>query len=248
MRKSIKKSKIILKSIKKSNKKNKKYMATFINNNREKTIHFGAKGMSDYTIHKDKERKERYINRHKKRENWKSPMSAGALSRWILWNKPTLTASINDYKKRFSLKRKSGRKSGRKSRSGSRSRKKKSGRKRSRKFGQEKLKKIIKYSPDGKSILVEYKDNAYKFLPIDEINNIDIRLLRDKYIEDEIKKGRAQDNVKQNANNLFFNSPKKGKKITSYEKLLNNNEYNNDNEYKNDYDNDNYTYDTFIMK
>ena len=26
-------------------------------------------------------------------------MSAGALSRWILWNKPTLKASIDDYKK-----------------------------------------------------------------------------------------------------------------------------------------------------
>jgi hypothetical protein len=29
--------------------------------------------------------------------------SAGALSRWILWNKPTLAASIKDYKKRFGL-------------------------------------------------------------------------------------------------------------------------------------------------
>ena len=36
----------------------------------KKTIPFGAKGMSDYTIHKDDERKERYINRHKKAEDW----------------------------------------------------------------------------------------------------------------------------------------------------------------------------------
>ena len=32
------------------------------------SVHFGAKGMSDYTIHKDDERKYRYIMRHKKNE------------------------------------------------------------------------------------------------------------------------------------------------------------------------------------
>jgi hypothetical protein len=34
-----------------------------------KTISFGAKGMSDYTLHKDKLRKERYIARHEANEN-----------------------------------------------------------------------------------------------------------------------------------------------------------------------------------
>ena len=87
--------------IKKSTKKGKKFMATFDN---KKTIHFGAEGMSDYTKHKDPKRKERYLKRHKANENWNQPQTAGALSRWILWNKPTLTASIQDYKKRFKLK------------------------------------------------------------------------------------------------------------------------------------------------
>lgn len=84
-------------------KKEKKYMAIFknIETNREKKIHFGAKGMEDYTIHKDSERKERYLNRHRKNENWNDPITAGSLSRWILWNKPTIRESINDYKKRF---------------------------------------------------------------------------------------------------------------------------------------------------
>ena len=41
------------------------------------------------------------MNRHKATENWQKPMSAGSLSRYILWNKPTLKASISDYKKRF---------------------------------------------------------------------------------------------------------------------------------------------------
>jgi len=91
--------------ITKSTRSDKKMMAIFENNNtnRTKTVHFGAKGMSDYTIHKDIDRKERYINRHKTRENWNDYTSAGALSRYILWNKPTLKASIEDYKKRFKL-------------------------------------------------------------------------------------------------------------------------------------------------
>ena len=68
-----------------------------------KTTHFGAAGMSDYTKHKDKARKQRYLNRHKANENWSDYKSAGSLSRYILWNKPTLTESKADYKKRFNL-------------------------------------------------------------------------------------------------------------------------------------------------
>ena len=90
-------------SIKKSPKKDKKYVATFSRNGRIKKTHFGAKGMSDLTKHHDLARKQRYINRHKKRENWRDPTSAGALSRYILWHKPSLRASIADYKKRFHL-------------------------------------------------------------------------------------------------------------------------------------------------
>jgi len=43
------------------------------------------------------------MTRHRKRENWNNYMSAGSLSRYILWNKPTLKASIADYKKKFNL-------------------------------------------------------------------------------------------------------------------------------------------------
>ena len=62
---------------------------------------FGAKGMDDYTITNDEERKRLYLLRHKKNENWKDGKSAGALSRFILWNKPTIKASLQDYKIRF---------------------------------------------------------------------------------------------------------------------------------------------------
>lgn len=91
-------------AIKPSTKADKKYMAVFEQDSgRSKTVHFGAAGMSDYIHHKDEERKERYLSRHKARESWEKPDTAGALSRWILWNKPTLAASIADYRRRFSL-------------------------------------------------------------------------------------------------------------------------------------------------
>ena len=51
--------------LKPSTRKNKKYM---IMPNNSSPVHFGAKGMSDFTIHKDEKRKQRYINRHKKNE------------------------------------------------------------------------------------------------------------------------------------------------------------------------------------
>lgn len=106
--------------IKKSTRKDKKYMAVFTGEClcvlkgdkkgscngtfKTKTIHFGAAGMSDYTIHKDPERKERYIKRHQNNEDWNNPLTAGALSRYILWNKPSFRDSVNDFKKRFKLK------------------------------------------------------------------------------------------------------------------------------------------------
>ena len=34
-----------------------------------KKVRFGAKGYEDFTIHKDEERKQRYIKRHQAREN-----------------------------------------------------------------------------------------------------------------------------------------------------------------------------------
>ena len=91
--------------ITKSTKEGKKLMAVFSypETTRTKTIHFGSAGMDDYTIKKDKAQKQRYLDRHRKRENWNLPDTAGALSRWILWNKETREASIRDYKKRFNL-------------------------------------------------------------------------------------------------------------------------------------------------
>ncbi len=92
-----------LKTVRKSLKPAKKYDAVFIDDEKEKVVSFGAAGMSDFTIHKDEARKERYLNRHRKNENWDKPDTPGALSRYILWNKKTLRGSIRDFKKRFGV-------------------------------------------------------------------------------------------------------------------------------------------------
>ena len=87
----------------------KKLRATFIRNNH--TIHtdFGAAGMSDFTKHKDRERRGRYIKRHIKDLRTNDPTRAGYLSMYVLWNKPTLQPSIADYKKRLSVYNRTGR-------------------------------------------------------------------------------------------------------------------------------------------
>ena len=92
--------------IKKSTNPKKKLMAVFSSkdSSRTKTTHFGSAGMSDFPTHKDVARKQRYLDRHRKRENWQERTSAGALARWILWNKTSRRSSISDFKSRFNLK------------------------------------------------------------------------------------------------------------------------------------------------
>jgi hypothetical protein len=90
-----------LKSLRPSRKKGKKWDAVFDVNGRKKVVAFGAKGYTDYTKSKDPVRKARYLKRHSKREQWSKPDTPGALSRWILWNKPTIKASVADFKRKF---------------------------------------------------------------------------------------------------------------------------------------------------
>ena len=83
----------------------KKYRAVFYDEGGKKIKHtdFGASGMSDYTIHKDKQRKKRYIARHRSNENWDDYTTAGSLSRYVLWEKPSLKESWEFYKRKFKL-------------------------------------------------------------------------------------------------------------------------------------------------
>ena len=87
--------------ISKSTNKNKKYDVVVDG----KKISFGAATYSDYTIHKDPERKERYIARHKKNEDWNKSgiKTAGYWSKHLLWNMDTLQKSIDDISKKHNL-------------------------------------------------------------------------------------------------------------------------------------------------
>ena len=100
--------------LRKSHRKDKKYDAILlVNDEVTKIVSFGAKKLidgkyipySDFTIHKDVDRKERYLDRHREREDWTKTgvLTPGFWSRWVLWNKPTLTESIKDVTKRFNL-------------------------------------------------------------------------------------------------------------------------------------------------
>ena len=96
--------KLRLKTIRRSHKKEKKWDAVFEKDGHEKVVPFGQKGYSDFTKHKNKTRKQRYLNRHSGMgEHWNKPDTPGALSRWILWNKPSLKGSLRDFRKRFNI-------------------------------------------------------------------------------------------------------------------------------------------------
>jgi hypothetical protein len=84
--------------ITRSKKPTKKYDALV---DGKKTISFGLKGASDFTHHRDEDRKEMYLNRHRKRENWSDPKTAGFYSTNLLWNKTTLQSSVADVNRRF---------------------------------------------------------------------------------------------------------------------------------------------------
>ncbi len=84
--------------IKRSKQKDEKFEAIIAG---KMASSFGAKGMSDYTRHKDAERKERYIARHGKNENWSDPKTAGFYAKNVLWNKTSLKASVADINKKF---------------------------------------------------------------------------------------------------------------------------------------------------
>ena len=91
-------------SVEKSPNSAKKWRATFEEQDgHQKHTDFGDSSMKDYTQHHNELRKASYQARHHKDLQTRDPTRAGYLSWYILWNKPTLQASISDYKKRFNL-------------------------------------------------------------------------------------------------------------------------------------------------
>ena len=99
--------------LQKSEKPAKKYKVYIVSpdEKRGKVIHFGARGMSDFTLHKDPKRMERYSARHKRGgETWTKAgvRTAGFWSKWLLWNKPSIIESKKNISSRFGIVFKSG--------------------------------------------------------------------------------------------------------------------------------------------
>jgi protein required for attachment to host cells len=95
-------------SITASPKADKKLMAVFDNDGRKKTVHFGAKTYTDYTMtsgsKEDKEMRDRYRTRHAKDLQTSDPTRAGFLSYYVLWGDSTSRATnISAYKRKFNL-------------------------------------------------------------------------------------------------------------------------------------------------
>lgn len=92
---------------KQSTRSNKKYMIVTPDN---KKVHFGANGMSDYTLNKSIDAQRNYIKRHMKREQkyWghkkENLLRPSYLSRHILWSKPNLNQALKNVEKHQKIK------------------------------------------------------------------------------------------------------------------------------------------------
>ena len=72
-----------------------------------KTVHFGARGYGDFVEWSKKSRalgaakRAAYIARHGATETWTRPDTAATLSRYILWEQPSLRAAIFAFRAKF---------------------------------------------------------------------------------------------------------------------------------------------------
>lgn len=93
-------------SLKPANDNIHKFTATVLTSDEKiRRVSFGQSGASDFTKNKDEERKQRYLDRHREREDWTRTgiLTPGFFARWVLWNKPTIAESVKDMKERFNL-------------------------------------------------------------------------------------------------------------------------------------------------
>jgi hypothetical protein len=104
-------------SLKPSTRGDKKWQVEITEAGKPKTIHFGAKGYRDFTlinqkgspfyIEDAKERREvraRYLDRHRG-EDWsyRGATKPAFWARHILWNEPTVRASLSETLRKFNL-------------------------------------------------------------------------------------------------------------------------------------------------
>ena len=100
--------------VKSSTRKDKRYMATFClcsdkkgscGGSNFKTTHFGSPGSTTYIDGATDQTRDAYIARHSKvpGEDWSDPTTAGALSRFLLWEARTLKEAEKRFKKKFKI-------------------------------------------------------------------------------------------------------------------------------------------------
>jgi len=90
--------------VRNSGRKEKKLVAKFLlDSGRTRTVNFGAKNSTTYAEGASDVKRLAYIARHKVREDWTNPLTAGALSRFVLWEKKSIKAGVADFKKRFKI-------------------------------------------------------------------------------------------------------------------------------------------------
>jgi hypothetical protein len=80
-----------------------KYSMNFYDAARKRvnTIHFGKSAEESYITSQDLQLKLNYIAGHASREDWGNPMCEKTLERYLLFNKPTLSASYTFYRNLF---------------------------------------------------------------------------------------------------------------------------------------------------
>jgi hypothetical protein len=100
--------------VKKSPRKDKRMVATFClcsdkkgscGGTNFKKVHFGQPGATTYIDGASDEKRNAYLARHSKSpgEDWEKPDTAGALSRWLLWEARSLKEAEKRFKKKFKL-------------------------------------------------------------------------------------------------------------------------------------------------
>ena len=82
----------------KSSRTGKKWQAS----DGKRTVHFGQAGAQDFTQHGDETRRKSYIQRHSN-EDWSKSniMSPAFMSRWILWEKKSISAAIRNINEKY---------------------------------------------------------------------------------------------------------------------------------------------------
>lgn len=94
--------------IARSSRPGKKYQAEFLTRDgRTKTVHFGAAGYGDFIVWSarakalGRAKRAAYLARHGATEDWTRPDTPATLSRYVLWERPSLEDAVRAYRKRF---------------------------------------------------------------------------------------------------------------------------------------------------